>query len=187
MDKAQKQGIIVTIIFGGSFSLFGLLFLYFGIKNFVIAYESDNWPTVVGIITESKINRKRSESKSNGSSTSVVVYNAQVKYEYHIGKTKFIGRKIKIDDISSSNKNPTIVTLKKYPVGSKVTIFYNPKSHDYSLLEPGYNRDIFLLPFIGFGLLLFGILMTLFFWWVGKSSPKTNNAIKQMGEPTNVE
>ncbi len=59
-------------------------------------------------------------------------------------------------------KNPDIPDnelLRLYPVGKKVTVYYDPKDPTYCLLEPGISYQSYIAFIIGVVFIIIGIVI----------------------------
>jgi len=87
-----------------------------------------------------------------------------VRYRYEVGGSQFEGHHIRTDDYGSSNRNRAEEIVAKYPVGERVSVFYNPDSHDEAVLEPGASGGWMISFFVGLAM----ILAIAFFWGVAR-------------------
>lgn len=86
---------------------------------------SHEWPTVTGEITESRVRRRNSRATR-----------AAIEYEYRVGSTWHYGHRIGYFHGIMGPGNP-LADVARYPVGSRVTVYYDPENTDRSVLEPG--------------------------------------------------
>ena len=97
--------------------------------------ETRNWPSVSGRITTSRLHSYISRSSDNSSSTRM--YTTRISYRFHVKNKAYVGKTLSYGEYSSSSPSHAKGILKKYPVGAKVTVFYNPANPDKAVLEPG--------------------------------------------------
>ena len=147
----------VNKLFG---ALFGLIFagVGFGVTFFLglpivnTAKESINWPQTTGVITSSKVESHRGDDSTT--------YSSEVRYAYTVNDQELIGDVVYFgDDVSSSDSSIARTTVKQYPKGKEVKVFYDPEEPGNSALETGttwssYFMLIFGLVFLGVGLLV---------------------------------
>ena len=105
---------------------------------------SARWPAVEGEIITSEA-RKASRTTRN----------PLVVYAYNIDGIDYQSERIKVgaQDVSSTSDSWTQGTLDKYPLGKRVTVYFNPNSPAKAVLEPGMNLRI--LTFSGLALIFF--------------------------------
>ena len=63
-----------------------------------------------------------------------------------------------------TNPSPELATsyIRKYPIGAKVPVYYNPDQPDQATLEPGLNRGDWMIPVLGIAAIAFGIFALFF-------------------------
>ncbi len=154
---------------------FSLWFLFSVFEGFIItsllfvvwrsklASESRNWPTTEGTITSSFIFVSSTSKRGNSASS------AHTYFKYTINDVDYGSEDIEyplcgglfrdngdtqLDLYSSKRKR-----VDKYPAGTKVDVFYNPKKPEKSVLEPGPANS-----FASSSALL-SILSFLFLYW----------------------
>ena len=87
-----------------------------------------------------------------------VTYRAEIVYEYHLDGVKHSADVVVFGDYGASWSSHAEGIVDRYPVGKKVTVFYDPSNHDNAVLEPGTNFMVFFQPMFG---LLFVVLLIL--------------------------
>ena len=87
-----------------------------------------NWATTTGKIITSRV------EVSGGEYTSVRPF---VVYQYNVYSQDYSNSQIKAGDVhmSSYNSRAAYDKVDKYPVGSEVTVYYNPEDPQQSALE----------------------------------------------------
>ena len=122
---------LLTIL--GSFSA------YFGGRGLLRGLASRNWPTTDGIITSSLIQLNRVQHPNGFIVTSPIpTYSPSISFEYSVGVKKYSSKTytLTLGPVFFDAKSVENIT-RKYPIGSHVKVFYNPKNPKISLLEPG--------------------------------------------------
>ena len=99
--------------------------------------------TTEGVIVSTKLEQ---HSDSEGTS-----YTPVVEFRYSVGRQEHVGRRINYSWIATSSQAARQV-IEQYPAGRRVTVHYDPRRPDDSLLEPGLHSGqaflaLFLLPF----------------------------------------
>jgi len=132
MDKIKLWiGAVLLVLFCLAFIAGGSLVMYHGIKQFYYAYASQDWPSTSGRITDSSI--ETSSSTSRDSRVSRATYTADIKYEYKVNdkvfKRKFYGL------YGTDDRAHAEADVRRYPVGKVVTVYYDDKHPEVSLVE----------------------------------------------------
>lgn len=135
------------------------------------AKESVEWPTVKGVVTESKV----SSHSGDGSTT----YSANIIYRYSVNNTLIHSERVWFgDNYSTSNRSMFTKIVQKYPVGKEVTVYYKPDDEFISVLEPGPVTSSYIGNFVGWVLLAIGGGLLLI--------PMVNLFKTSQGDTTNV-
>ncbi len=112
------------------------------------AQASQEWPYVTGEITYSDMNSHISDGKK--------MYAIDIRYNYVVGSKSYEGTGVTVADntgaiSSTSNKSSVKKTLKKYPKGKQVKVYYDPDFPESSVLETGMSflgRALCKLPWV---------------------------------------
>jgi hypothetical protein len=119
----------VLLIFGGV----GVFAIYTGRKSVKQADASQAWPATTGTITETHVAHSTHTDTDGDTSTS---YSALVSYEYQVLGQSHTGTKISFGFTKSHNSyRQAEVELAHYPLGSSVTVYYDPSNPDEAVLE----------------------------------------------------
>jgi len=137
------------LIFGPLFVVIGIFVaFYIGKPTVDNAKASLDWPTVEGRITVSEVQRKRNKDK--------VSYAANVGYDYEVNGEQRMGDTVWFGgNFSSSSSGFAHKTVDRYPKGTQVKVYYDPKNPDRAVLEPGTFWSTYMV--YGVGLLFFGV------------------------------
>lgn len=121
--------------------------------------QSLSWPCVDGVITTSKIQR---EWKWCGSNKTLFI-TALISYKYSVNDKLYYNDKINISEVYDSGGTEAKRVTLKYPVDTKVKVFYSPNDPKIAYLEPGYGNiaGFIFLGFISIISAACGILMFL--------------------------
>ena len=144
-------------IFPLIFIISGGIVGYFGIKGFINAKNSVNWPTAKGIIQTSSVIRQ----EDNGDDRNKVMYHAEVLYNFDVNGTAFSGNRISYGDYDSNRPTHARKIVNKYRKGKSVTIYYSPKNPYDCLLEPGIKGQSLFMPIFGIIFLSVGIFLAI--------------------------
>jgi len=144
MEKPlSKSGILIIILA----SLAGLFLSLFATNNSVNAFKTKSWPTTQGTVISSQVERSSR-------------YIPKVIYTYDVDTNAFSSDRIRQTNYAQYKKKEDAAKVAdRYPVDSKVTVYYNPNKPDEAILEPGIKGEhifmfllglvIFLAPLIG--------------------------------------
>jgi len=136
----------------GLFVVAGLLATFWGLRIIVMARKTLQWPAVEGTIEESKV---ASESTESNDLLPHIKFCYSIEHQTFQQVLKFPG------DITPSEEFAKSY-VDKYPVGSRVQVYYNPANPEIATLEPGLGKGDWLVLAIGLGTLVFGILLFFF-------------------------
>lgn len=138
-----KSGMLIIILA----SLVGLFLTYFATNNAIDAHSTKSWPTTEGTIIVSEVTRSSR-------------YVPHIVYSYTIDTMDYSSEKIGLTNYAQyKRESDAKVEADKYPVNSKVTVYYNPSNAKEAILKPGIKGEhifmfsigliIFLAPLIG--------------------------------------
>jgi hypothetical protein len=141
----------------GALILAGLVAVGKGLRIIYQARESASWVATDGQITHSQV-----VSKSAGDSTS---YTPEVQYSYRVKDEEYIGTRIfHGDEGYSSNGDYARRNVERYPVGRKVSVYYDLQKPSSAVLEPGVSKKSYFPLVLGLGFVLFAAWFYLLFW-----------------------
>jgi hypothetical protein len=92
-----------------------------------------NWATTQGDVMEATVETYQYSSSEGGTSTG---HRPRIIYSYRINGRDYVGDRFNFgSEVHSSIRSFAEGTVKKYPTGSKVTVFYNPQNPGDAALE----------------------------------------------------
>jgi hypothetical protein len=105
------------------------------------------------VVTGSEIERS---SGSDGTT-----YEAKIEYEFELGGTSYTGDRHSFFSFGTSSSEHASEVVRRYPVGKRVTVYYDPGEPEQSVLEVDtrsfpWFAIIFLTPFHCIGIRFFG-------------------------------
>lgn len=175
------MGRVFVAGFGGIFFLVGAgLCLFLGVPTLSGAKASESWPTVDGVVIESRVESKRSSGKNNGTT-----YKAIVVYDYEVdGQPYSSGRIWFGSDISTSNQAQMRNTTKQYPKGQTVKVHYDPENPLEAVLQPGAFWSSYFMIVFGsvFAFIGGAVLLVAAFGMKSKSNPTDHGASNRADE-----
>ncbi len=153
----QKNGLGCLGCFGIIWMLFVLGFDGFIGYGFWRTYDARaRFLTTPGVVTGSEIERS---SSSDGTT-----YAANIEYEFELGGTSYTGDRHSFFSFGTSSSEHASEVVRRYPVGKRVTVYYDPGEPEQSVLEIDTRSFpavaiLFLTPFhcIGIGFLFGGV------------------------------
>lgn len=129
----------------------GMLVLWLGCSLQSKADASKGWPTSEGKVLECTVIEKTEKNKDDG--TTSVLYSCDVVYQYSVEGRSYKSSQVSHVRSSSSSSKDAEDTARKYPVGSKVQVHYNPADPSEAVLEThtgGGSAILFLLGAVFF-------------------------------------
>jgi hypothetical protein len=121
-------------LFVGTLFLAGLLTFAAGILELVGAIRSRSWPSVVGVVSKSRlvsvVNRR--------SNVTVTTWKPEILYTFTFNGAALKGNIVAfgLDGLSMS-KAWAASYVDRYPVGRQISVFVDPNDTSSSVLEPG--------------------------------------------------
>ena len=164
MSRYQITLCVLGVSFAGMLAILGV-----GVGEAWHGWRSQGWPQVRGTVTESSIasSQSRVEKKvlhskeERTTSRLVTLFTPVVKYTYEVSGRQCESDRISISDgILVENQEFAAAIAARYPVGSNVTVFYNPGDPTLAVLESGISEGAKATLVIGllFSLTLGGLL-----------------------------
>lgn len=123
--------------------------LVFGVRTYRLARESVTWPQVEGRILSSEVEWRSGTGKSHSRHVAVI------RYEYTINGTIHTGKRDTFLSEQCGLTDPRTL-VKQFPAGATVPVYYRPGDPTITVLIPGCDNTLFILPGIGLVFLLFG-------------------------------
>jgi hypothetical protein len=140
---------VVGWIFGGSFTLLGLLFVMIGGFEFRQGMKTNDWPAAAGRIVESKV------TSSPGAHHD---YTVNVRYSYEIDGQKFEGDRLRFGNKSYSKWTSAKKEQALYPPREEVQVYYNPTNPSQSVLIKGIGVSWMMMA-LGLMALVIGLVV----------------------------
>lgn len=117
---------------------------YFAASNLVRQAQTENWPSVQGTITRSEV----VETRRNKSTE----YGLKLAYAYSVDGQPHVGSKVQSTQSMSGNRRFAEKQVARYPVGTRVPVYYQPGQPSEAVLETGLDSSelflfMLLIPF----------------------------------------
>jgi len=144
-------------------TLFIYLPIFLGVILFLLDFrllyksiQSENWSQTEGRITKSELNK-------SGGGDSSISYEPQVEYQYEVDGKLYKSKRLYFGSSIGSyfKKRKSQKYVNKFPVNSKVTVYYNELNIKQSVLETGIHSEILLLFVTGILICIGGYLAML--------------------------
>jgi len=128
---------LALLVVGSLFGLFGLYSSILSIELFPY-WGNGDWPQVEGVVLPRSSNEADRRAIKDG-----------IRYEYRVDGHNYIGTRVMAEeDVFYPEMH------KQYPIGSRITVFYNPGNPRRAVLVPDLSKEVVM------GLLLIGVLFT---------------------------
>ncbi|MBT3287897.1 MAG: DUF3592 domain-containing protein [Victivallales bacterium] len=161
--STSRLGTVVMYVLPWPCLLIGVVTLFFGFRGVRAARASTAWPMSEGAITSSEVKKSTNRRTSGGRTyRTSTTYRADVKYSYSIDGKSHVGDRVAFGDYGSSTPSRARGIVAKYPLGTKVDVFYDPSSPNESVLEPGMKIQALFLPAFGVAFALAGVGVLIF-------------------------
>ena len=131
------MGIIFGVVCGSVFCMIfagiGAFLLYKSNQSRKQAGASQSWPSTIGQITEAHVNRSTSTDSEGDTSYS---YSPAVLYTYQVAGQTHSGKNITFGFTTGyGNSSKAEAVIARYPIGSQVTVYYDPANPGEAVLE----------------------------------------------------
>lgn len=135
------------------FVLVGLGIAVYGLTVLYHARRTAAWPGTPGVVTRSEVVRGDDS------------YSAALAYSYTVDGVAYEGTSIASGpEITSSTEDHARRRVDRYPVGSAVTVYYDPAAPATAVLEPGLLKRSFVPLVFGLFFATFGGWFWLLWW-----------------------
>lgn len=104
-----------------------------------------SWPRTQGEVLESRVERERSSSTHG----STITFAPRIRYQYEVQGRSFTSDRIAVGGtLDTSSKKRAAERTRRWPVGAKVPVFYNPRDPSEAYLKPD-AESVWLIGAIG--------------------------------------
>lgn len=123
-------------------TIFGMMTAYFA-RDVWRAWSSHSWPVVEGQITLSQIRRWR--RVRGGQEVSTWNHAPEIRYQYLVAGHQYHAHTICFGREWNTNEFDAHDTLKRYPSGARVRVWYDPQRPNHATLEPRASSRVYLM------------------------------------------
>lgn len=149
------------------FLIGGGVMLWIGKPTLDTAKASKSWPSVDGVVIESRVETKKSNDRKDGPT-----YKAVVVYKYEVGGEEFSSDRIWFGgEVSTSKRTQMRDIVKGYPEGQPTEVHYDPENPAEAVLQPGVFFTSYFMIIFGAVFAVPGGIMLLVAAFVMKSKP----------------
>ncbi len=133
----------------GLFIIAGFIAALWGWFIIAKARKTRRWPVVEGAIEQSAPTSEANDLLPH------------ILFSYTVGAHTY---QCVLELPGGTNPSPELATsyVRKYPIGAKVPVYYNPDQPDQATLEPGLSRGDWMIPVLGIAAMAFGIFALFF-------------------------
>ena len=133
----------------GLFIIAGFVAVLWGWSIMVKARKMQRWPVVKGAIEQSAPTSEANDLLPH------ILFSYTVDMHTYQCVLEFPG---------GTSPSPELATsyVRKYPIGAKVPVYYNPDQPAQATLEPGLSRGDWMIPVLGVAAMAFGIFALFF-------------------------
>ena len=149
----------VMLILAIVFVLFGSITLYIAYEFYTWAESSRDWPTTEGVVTKSDFCSEVRAAR-NFPYRSETYYWADIQYDYTVNGLRYISGDIGVSTAKTNVRTDVQEVLDRFPVGRRITVYYDPFNPDDTLLEPGADTGNYVVFFVGGLFYLAGLVVT---------------------------
>lgn len=123
---------LISILLG----LGGVALALVALNRYFNGQEVKNWPRAQGVITQSEVYRH--ETRSSETNMTNVSFGLRCSYDYEVEGFPYTGHNICYGENLWLHRDIKRAQAEaaKYPVGAKVSVYYNPKNPKSAALEP---------------------------------------------------
>jgi hypothetical protein len=135
------------------------------VAKFIEVNNAKSWRSVPGVVVESHVEARKSKASGgnvvrlDGEGTETKNF-ANVVYEYELFGKKLRSNRVSIGEDAGNFEIEE--TLARYPVGTRVTVYYNPRRPREAVLERDAPKGLFGCLAWGVVILLVGYAFTLY-------------------------
>lgn len=139
------------------FVLGGVFMCKLGLNAIETAKNSTSWPTTQGMIINSQIITENSDNS--------ISYRPSIEYLYKVGDETYRNNTIFFGDGGGNGfRSYSEHYVNKYYLNRSVRVSYDSKKPNISVLEPGTQKNTYVLFVVGCGFVFMGIWAWLIYW-----------------------
>jgi hypothetical protein len=153
IDLVKKPEVVVPTLLSLVAILVGLSCIHDYFKTKRKIADAQQWPFVLGTVDSSQIKEEISNNSKGGSSH---YYFPDVVYRYRAVGKDLTGKAISFVRVGYGSREKAEEVLRKYPVGARIRVLYNPDKAEEAVLDPEGEKGKLLL-LAGFIFIILGL------------------------------
>ena len=160
------------------FLALGLIILAFSVDAWQTGRNSQHWPSVQGTVLSGEITIKLLKFGTE--------YEPRLAYRYVVAGEIYVGTVGRTGGFGYRDRAQAEAKLAAYPVGSTVTVRFNPARPSHSVLEPGIGSSWWLNTSTG---LVFGVIGVIILgqrareWWQARATAEVGSVASRRPRP----
>ena len=155
MSEENLQALRVLTRFAAGLGALGGLLSIFGIYFLFAANESLSWTAVEGSVVETQVKTHRQANPANTAPTGLVEYYVSVHYAYQVSGDSYVSSRYSLGEGDRASRfyaersSAETEATERFPEGSRLTVYYDPKTPTSAILSPGWNWGTFVPLLLG--------------------------------------
>lgn len=130
--KARVAGVSLSLMA----LAFGAFFIVYCLRQWREGQRSAGWPAAEGVITASATRRGRWSERNNDWTVYVTV-----RYEFEVGGRLYASDRVSFGALRGDDD--MYAEARRYGVGERVKVYYDPADPGRSVLEPGVRGGVY--------------------------------------------
>ena len=152
MKRLMISSILAPLLVGSVFTVIGLVFLLITVNGRRQAEASQAWPSTSGRVVKTWV-QETIERDDDGFTE--YKYTPHIQYEYSAGGARYTGERLNFGFTSVYGEmGPAEEALDLYPMGSQVTVYYNPEQPQDAVLDREMQGGVLGYVIGGIGLVV---------------------------------
>jgi hypothetical protein len=147
-----------SVLLFGAFCFGGTLVCYRGTRALKVARASEAWPPARGRVTVSEVVEVQSSDLDRLPRR---YFKPRVRFRYRVEGEKYWSENVTTVEVSSTSRDLAEELVRRYPKGSKVDVYVDPKDPTMAVLERGSSAGALFVA-IGVLFTLVGVCGLLF-------------------------
>lgn len=148
-NKPDSKTVIIRILISLALITYGSIIIPVNICYYYTGLETENWHSTEGTVIESRV--------IIGSARYSSVRSPRIKYDYEVNGNMYRSKRVSYANVWTNINNDVYEFISLYPVGSRVTVYYDPVKPSQSVLVPGSHWRAFIWSSLGLPIILFGL------------------------------
>jgi hypothetical protein len=152
-----------------------------GAINLLDAHTSKDWPVATGTVLDSTVSR---HSVKRGRFGRAMVYRPEVRYSYRVNGQEYTGDRLSWTSTDYSEAADAHAVASRYIPENQINVRYKPSDPACSVITPGVTHSAMVVPGIGIGMILFGVVLAFATGLGGQRKAETDDALYEQEAAT---